>query len=118
MLDDSSGENWRINFIYLANTRIKRGILLLENRKRKKDQDPQQTERIISQAYRLGLPIEIIVSGQQTDQTIGLKGRILHIDRRNKKVLLIHGVKGHTKLCTPIPFARIISAKIIHTKLQ
>ncbi len=117
MLDDSGGENRRINFIYLANERMKRGILLLENsRKRKKD--PLQTERTISQAYRLGLPIEITVSHQETYQTIVLKGRIFHIDRRNKKVLLIHGVKGHTKLCTPIPFARIISAKIIHTKLQ
>ncbi|HHW37856.1 MAG TPA: YolD-like family protein [Bacillales bacterium] len=116
MLDDSGSANRQINFIYLANERMKRGLLLLDNGKRKKD--PEQTERTITQAYRLGLPIEITVSGHKTGQTIILKGRISHIDRRNKMILLINGVKGHTKLCTPISFARIISAKIIDTKLQ
>ncbi|WP_458413614.1 hypothetical protein ACNQFZ_01560 [Schinkia sp. CFF1] len=114
MLDDS-GRTKRVNLIYLENEKMRRGFLVLQNNRKEKEAFPN--ELILIQAYKNRLMIEIKIKQHENEQAT-LRGRVFNIDRKNKKVLLIHGTTSHTKLCIPIPFAQIISVKIIHTKPQ
>ncbi|WP_102348536.1 hypothetical protein [Bacillus sp. Marseille-P3661] len=115
MLGDSNS-TIRIKIMYLtAEGNIEHSYILSRGAK---IEDSFQDEQMINEAYQKGSIVEITTSNLDNNQLETHKGRIFHIDRRNRKVLLIDDNKGKTKLCTPIPFISILHAKIIHSKSQ
>lgn len=116
MLGDHDRSKQRVKTMYLTTDKtMNYGFLLFSKTKKK---ETFHNEAMITQAYKEGLIVEITMCVTAGQSTTAIKGRVFHIDRRNKKVLLIDDTKGKTKLCTPIPFTHIIDVKIIHTKQQ
>ncbi|WP_374723561.1 hypothetical protein [Calidifontibacillus erzurumensis] len=111
-----------MNLIDFTDARTKRGLLFLQKHKNvpkyRNKNESFPNELMFTQAYKQGLPIELKIYKFPFDQTAIVQGRIFHIDKRNQKILIINGKNGNTKICTPVSFSQIITAKIIHSKLQ